>query len=281
MVGTIKQELHGLFRSAEFLFHIGGKHVPVYAHAFLATRRYSAQTPCLAGNCIGQTTRLDIGKSQVILLLTHINEAGKQFVGVGALLVNVVTAVSAAQTLHLQFKEEHASGGVLKRVRHLRIRAATACTAHKDFALVLAVKIHQHASLHEARLHTFCTGQTSFLVACENTFNGTMLDVRTAQDSHLHGHADTVIRAQRCTLCLHPFAVHISLDGILVKVELHIGVLLAHHVHVALQDEGLAVLHSRSGGLADNHVSGFVTFSLQTQAFSIFGQEVNHLLLSF
>ena len=51
--------------------------------------------------------------------------------------------------------------------------------------------------------------------------------------------------------------------------------------HLILQDEGFAVLHSRSGWFAYNHVSGFVTFSLQTQAFSIFSQEVNHLLLSF
>ena len=42
--------------------------------------------------------------------------------------------------------------------------------------------------------------------------------------------------------------------------------LVAHHVHVALQNHRLAVLHTLGGRFAYNHVAGFVYFGIQLVA---------------
>lgn len=74
------------------------------------------------------------------------------------------------------------------------------------------------------------------------------------------GHADTAVGAQRRTFGPDPLAVDTRADGIVVEVELHIGVLFADHVHVRLEDHGCALLHARRGGLAHHDVADGVLF---------------------
>ena len=54
---------------------------------------------------------------------------------------------------------------------------------------------------------------------------------------------------------------------------------IAHHIHVALQDNDFAIFEARSGWLADNYVACFIDFSLQVVAFAKLFQILNHLLL--
>ena len=226
-----------------------------------------------------QTAGLNVGQPEVILLLAQEEEAGQQFVGIGSLLVDVVATVATAQARHLQAEEEHALGHRLRLVGHGGHGAAAARTAHKYFSLILAVQIYQHVAAHEARLHTHGTRESGFLVACEHALHRAVHQVGRREHSHLHGHANAVIGSQRGALGLHPLAVYPGLDGIMVKVERHILVLLAHHVHVALQDDGLAVFHARGGRFADDDIACIVPAGVQTQLLPIGKQEVNHFFL--
>ena len=107
-----------------------------------------------------------------------------------------------------------------------------------------------------------------------------MLDVVAVEHCQLDGTTYTVVGTQCGTLGAQPFSVYISLDGILVKVELDIHQLVANHVHVALQDYRLAVLVAGGGGLAYQYVACLVDYSLETMVFTKLLEILNHLLLA-
>ncbi len=124
-----------------------------------------------------------------------------------------------------------------------------------------------------------CTGQACLLVTGEDTLDRTVLDVIGSEDGKLDGAADAVVGTQGRALGLEPFTIHVGLDGILVEVEIHIHQFVAHHIHVALQDDGLCVLVSWCGCLADQHISSLVNQSLKVMALAKFLQVLNHVLL--
>ena len=117
------------------------------------------------------------------------------------------------------------------------------------------------------------------LVACEHTLDRAVLDVVALQDGKLYGVADAVVGTQCGALGCEPFAVDIGLYGVLAEVEVHVNQLVAHHVHVALQDDGLLIFVAFGGRLSDNHVAGFVHFRFQSVAFAEVFQILNHLFL--
>ena len=107
-----------------------------------------------------------------------------------------------------------------------------------------------------------------------------MLDIVGGEDSEFNGTADTVVGTEGGTLSGKPFTIDVGLNGILIEVELHIDKFVAHHIHVTLQDHGLAVFHARGGRFADNHVACLIDIGgksvLSTPVLEVF----NHLLLA-
>ena len=187
--------------------------------------------------------------------------------------------MTAGQALDGQSNKEHAVFYGFILVVESGHGAAAAGTTYKDIAFLLIVEVNHHSALQEISRHGFGTGKTCLLVTGEDTLQRTMLDVRGTEDGNLHGTADTVICTQGCTLGLHPLSVDISLDGIILKVKLYIVVLLANHVHVALQYNNRLVLHTRSGRLADNDIAYLVAYCLQTKTTAYLQQVLHHLVL--
>ena len=72
------------------------------------------------------------------------------------------------------------------------------------------------------------------------------------------GHADAVVGTERRAARLHPFAVDVGLYRVGHEVEGDVGVLLAHHVHVALEHDGGFAGHRRRGFLVHHDVAGRV-----------------------
>ena len=107
-----------------------------------------------------------------------------------------------------------------------------------------------------------------------------MLHIVSLQESQLHSTADAVVSTQGGTLSGEPLTVDVGLDGVTVEVNLHVHELVAHHVHVALQDDRLAVLHALGGRLANQDVAGFIYFGLQLVAFTPLAEILNHLFLT-
>ena len=95
-----------------------------------------------------------------------------------------------------------------------------------------------------------------------------MLNIIGLEDGQLDGTAYAVVGTQRGALGLQPLAVDVGLDGVAVEVKVNVDQLVAHHVHVALQDDRGALLVARRGRLADEHIARLVDFRLQSVAFA-------------
>ena len=130
-------------------------------------------------------------------------------------------------------------------------------------------------------MHTFCTSQAGLFVAREDAFQRPVLNVVRFEQSHFHSDSDAIVSAERSAFRFHPFTIDIGLDGILREVEVDVAILLADHIHVALQDDCLAVLHSWGCRLADDDVSCFVSAGIESKFLSEIEQELNHLFFLF
>ena len=107
-----------------------------------------------------------------------------------------------------------------------------------------------------------------------------MLDIVGGEDGEFDGAADTVVGAEGGSLSGEPFAIDVGLDGILVEVEHHVYEFVAHHIHVTLQDHGLAVLHARGGRFADDHVACLIDIGVKAVGFTPVLEVFNHLFLA-
>ena len=66
--------------------------------------------------------------------------------------------------------------------------------------------------------------------------------------------ANAVICAECSAVCCYPLAVDICLDWIVFKVENLVVILLRNHIEVRLNNNALAILHTRSGRLANIYI---------------------------
>ena len=176
--------------------------------------------------------------------------------------------MSAIQTLQRHFHEEIALGSSFTAKPEGGSCRHTACTADEELSLILAVEIDEQITLHEIFRHAIGTCQTCFLVAGEHTLNGAMLQSVVFEHGKFHGTAYAIVSPQCGALGLQPFTVNIGFDGVVVKIDIHINQLLAHHVSMALQNQRLPVFIPLGGRFADNHISGFVNHGFQTMFFS-------------
>ena len=142
---------------------------------------------------------------------------------------------------------------------------------------MLRVEVEQDIALQLALGQLVGTKHARLLVASDEGVDGTVLQGLVLHDGHDRGHAETIISTKRGALCLHPFAVNPRLDGVGLEVVLRLGCLLRHHVHVGLQDDALAVLHSRRSGFAHVDVSGRIFHGIH----AAFLAEVEQELLDF
>ena len=105
-----------------------------------------------------------------------------------------------------------------------------------------------------------------------------MLNVICFQNSHFHCHTDAVVGTKRSPFCLHPLSINISLNGVFREIKLYIAVLLADHIHMALQNDGLTVFEAWSRGLSDDDISHFVPLCVEAELLAEIEQELDHLL---
>ena len=96
-----------------------------------------------------KSASLYVDEPKVVLLLAEVEESSQEFVGVRTLLVDVVAAVTAGQTLDGEREGEEACGQSLFRIIELRECATTASAGNEDLSLVFAVQIDEQATSHE------------------------------------------------------------------------------------------------------------------------------------
>ena len=107
-----------------------------------------------------------------------------------------------------------------------------------------------------------------------------MLDVVALQQRQFHRTADTIVGTQCGTFGSQPLTINVGLDGVVVKVNLIVHQFVTHHIHVALQDNGLTVLHTWRGRFTDNDIARLVNIGCQSVALAPLFQVGNHFLFT-
>ena len=87
-------------------------------------------------------------------------------------------------------------------------------------------------------------------------------------------YADTAIGPQRRPAGPYPPAIHIGIDGIGLEIELHIGILLAHHIHMGLQSHRRPVLKPCRSRFAHHNVADGIALAFQ----SVTAGEIDQIL---
>ena len=182
--------------------------------------------------------------------------AAQQGDGVGPALVDLGAGVAAhkAHDIRLHSSAGHGRPGS----GQVALDAAAAGAACGQHALLLRVDVDEQAAREVRKVHGGSAQQAHFLADGQHHFQRRVGDVVGVQHSQRIGHGNAVVAAQRGALGAHIAAVHHGADGVLFEVQLAVGGLIAHHVQMALQDQGRLVLVARGGRGFDEQVAHFI-----------------------
>jgi len=142
--------------------------------------------------------------------------------------------MSARQSFHLHFEEEI----ILRNIHRRKVEFSRSCrspgTTYEQLPFVFRVQVQQNITGHETGLHPESTAQTCFFVTGKHTFYRAVGNIRSVQQGQLHRHAYPVVGTQRRPVRTQPISINQRTNRVFFKIELHLTVLLANHIHVAL-----------------------------------------------
>mmetsp|Transcript_107774 Transcript_107774/g.347914 ORF Transcript_107774/g.347914 Transcript_107774/m.347914 type:complete len:219 (-) Transcript_107774:200-856(-) len=141
----------------------------------------------------------------------------------------------------------------------MQSRVPTASTANVDTAELLRVQVQQPRRGDHAPVQPKSTSQPRLLVDGEERLDGWQRGIwALLQHGQGGGHPDAVVGPQGGARGAEPLAIHAQADGVRVEVVWRVGVLLADHVHVALQHHRLGCLASAAAGANHQQVASGV-----------------------
>ena len=209
-----------------------------------------------------KATAAYVAKIELILLRHLEQEARKQLVRIGTSLADIIARVPACEAVDIDLHVEHVARYVSAYMLELCIVAYTARTTNENLAFILRIEVNEYIALQQLGRESLGTGKTSLLIDSEEAVHRTMLHLLIGKDSHGSSHTYTIVGSESRTLRFEPLAVNPWFYGILCKIVLNVGTLVAHHIHVTLQDNGLAVLITRSRGFLYKHIAYTVGYRL-------------------
>lgn len=233
----------------------GGKLPEPAAECSLAGGGDAEEDLGFARDGIAQVAAVEAAQAQGEALPTLPEQAGGRLVRIDSSLVDVVARVSALQVGDADAEEAVVGRGRNGRIAERGQRVDAAGAADEQLALVLGVEVDQVGAREHSLAQSESTREAGLLIDREERLEGSVLDRRVEQRGQRGGHADAAVGAERRALGLDPLPVDAGTDGVVLEVELHVGVLLADHVHVRLEDDRRTVLEARGGGFAHDDVA--------------------------
>ena len=189
--------------------------------------------------------------------------------------------MSATQTFQCHFQRYICRVGFFFLIFQCCGQVFTSGTTDIQFAFFFRIQIQQDVSFDGSGFQAESAIHAGFFVRSNQGYQRTMLQGLVFHDRHNGCHTHTVVGSQCSTFGTYPLAVHVWLNRVVFEIVLYIFVLLRNHIHVCLQDNGLAVFHSRSGRLAVNDVSCFILERFYTYTLAKLQQEcLNFLQMS-
>ena len=234
--------------------------------------------PCLARNGVAHVAALEAGELAVELHKQVVDHAGHELVGVGTALVDLQTGMPATKALEGEATGHKTCGRRFFLIRKVCSDVDATGATDVDLALLLGVEVEQNLAGEFAGGQVERAVHACLLIAGDKGFQWPVLQVLGLEDGHDDSHAQAIVGAQRGAASTEPVAIDPSLDGVAGEVVHGVARLLRHHVHVGLKDHALAVLHARSGGLANEHVTRRVNLRLQAKALAKIDEKLRDLL---
>jgi hypothetical protein len=149
--------------------------------------------------------------------------------------------------------------------------------ANVKLAPVFGIQIQQEAAGEQVFRQVVGAVHAGFFVDGEQRLQRRMGDVIAFQHRQHGGHANAVVGAQAGAARAHPAIVgQPGLNRVAEKI-MGVAVLLAHHVHMALQHHGFPFGHAGAGGFADQKIAGGVLRPVQAARAGPAAQVVHHL----
>ena len=170
--------------------------------------------------------------------------------------------MAALQTLHRQL---HA-GAVGHPAGHRQMDGGSgaAGAGHSKDTLVLRVQIQQSPALQHGQVDDIGAQHTDLLVYGDDHFQRGMRNAAVGKQRQGIRHGNTVIAAQSGSPGEHTLAVMGHIQALPVHVNGAVLVLLADHIHMALEHHGRMVLQTAGAFLEEDHIVALVLDITQT-----------------
>ena len=227
---------------------------------------------------VAETAAVEGRQLDVVFPCAHfLQHPDEQLVGVGQSLVDVHPGMSSAAS----FDFHH--DAMVFRSGHRSIRAAegevhSAGTTDADFAVVLRVEVEQDVATEPVLLELEGAGHACLFIDGEQKLQRRVWNVVRLHHGKHGGHPQSIVGSEGGAFGLDPVVVHGHPDAFGVEIERRVVVFLVDHVHMALEDDRLAVLHAGCGWLANEHIADGVGFDLEAGLFGQAGDPLTNSL---
>ena len=179
-------------------------------------------------------------------------EFAHYLIGIGSVLMDLHTGVAGLQTIHHQ--TDRGAVHSLPGKGHRNGSPGAASAGNGEDALILGVDVQQHLALQHTKIDAGSTEHTCLLVNSNHQFQRRMLNVLIGRQCHSDSYSDTVVTAQGGALGEDIIAVMSQIQAVSLHIDGAIGIFFADHIHMALNDDRLVVLHTAGAGNENNHV---------------------------
>ena len=164
--------------------------------------------------------------------------------------------MSALQALHRQL-----DAGAVDRVpgeRHGDGTPGTSGAGHRKDALLLGIDVDEGTALEGCQIHTGSTLHTDLFVHGDDDFQRRMGNGLIRQQRQSVGHSDAVVTAQGGATGKDIAAIVGHIQTVGIHIDGAILILLADHVHMALNNDRLMVLQAAGALLEHDHIIQFI-----------------------
>ena len=189
-------------------------------------------------------------------ILDTAHELAHDLVGVGAVLVDLNAGVAALETINSQTDAGAVDSTALASQGDGS--GSTTCAGNGEDALFLGIDVDQGAALQIVQVDDRSAQHANLLVNGDDDFQRRMGNGGVGHQSQSKGNGNAIVAAQSGALGVDIAAIVGDIQALGGHIDGAVGILLADHVHVALDDDGIVILVAAGAILENDHIVGLV-----------------------
>ena len=154
----------------------------------------------------------------------------------------------------------------------------SAGATYKELPVILGIQVNEGLAAKEALLEPVSPIHSGLLRFCKESLQFAVLKLLIYKGSHLRSHSNAAICAKGSIGSNHPAILNNIFYRVFGKVVLHAGVLLAHHIGVALKHNCICPLVAWGCRCLYKHIANLVHLALKRVLLCPFAQICYYLL---